>query len=241
MSDALLTIAQYTAAFETWASVSKLTDGQRAALADSLAHLRATFADDDTPRAADVYCAAFETHLSERDEDPNGDASRLRLLITKSCLLDRLIHCGEALRTVPCPEHKGRWSGIHLDPCPHGCSIGCGCTTGWLPSVETAINYGVSACRQFSASQMKCTEMGGLLRGKTRAPTLAEAAKHDGAWLVHFDAMTNVQVVTITAGLVRCDGFAWTLAEFVAANPDALWRPVNAERHIVAWPVATPV
>ena len=240
MSDTLLTIAQYTAAFETWAGVSKLTDGQRAVLVDSLAHLRAAFA-DDTPRAADVYCAAFESYLSERDEDPNHDASRLRLLITKSCLLDRLIHCGEALRTVPCPEHKGRWSGIHLDPCPHGCSIGCGCTTGWLPSVETAIRYGVSACRQFSASQMECARMTGLLRGMKRAPTLAEAAKHDGAWLVHFDAMTNVQVVTITAGLVRCDGFVWPLAEFVAANPGVLWRPVDADRHIVAWPVATPV
>jgi hypothetical protein len=239
MSDTLLTIAQYTAAFETWAGVSKLTDGQRAVLVDSLAHLRAAFA-DDTPRAADVYCAAFESYLSERDEDPNHDASRLRLLITKSCLLDRLIHCGEALRTVPCPEHKGRWSGIHLDPCPHGCSIGCGCTTGWLPSVETAINYGVSACRQFSASQMERAKMTGLLRGMKRAPTLAEAAKHDGRWLVHAADVRNAYVVDIIDGRAHRDGHSWPLAEFVAANPGALWRPINKERDIVAWPEVTP-
>lgn len=140
-----LTIAEYAEAFETWASVAKLTDGQRAVLDYSLVHLRATFA-DDTPRLADVYCAAFESHLSEREEDPGGDARRLRLLITKSCLLDRLIHCGEALRSVPCPEHKGRWSGLHSEPCPYGCSIGCGCTTGWLPSLDTAVRSFVGAC-----------------------------------------------------------------------------------------------
>ncbi len=239
MSIATLTVAAYTAAFETWASVAKLTDGQRAVLADSLAHLRATFT-DDTARAADVYCAAFESHLSERDEDPNGDASRLRLRITKSCLLDRIIHCGETLRAAPCPEHKGRWSGIHLDPCPHGCSIGCGCTTGWLPSVETAIRHGVSVCRQFSESQTARAKMTGLLRGRARTPTLAEAEKHNGTWLVHLSAMINVQVVTITAGLVRCDGFVWPIAEFAAANPDALWRPINAERAIVMWPEVSP-
>lgn len=83
-------------------------------------------------------------------------------------------------------------------------------------------------------------QMRDLIYGRSIAPTREEAAKHDGAWLVHFDAMTNVQVVTITAGLVRCDGFVWPLAEFVAANPGALWRPVNADRHIVAWPEVTP-
>ena len=237
MSDAL-TIAAYTAAFETWASVAKLTDGQRAVLADSLAHLRATFT-DDTARDADVYCAAFESHLSERDEDPNGDASRLWLLITKSCLLGRLIHCGEMLRAIPCPEHKGRWSGIHFDPCPHGCSLGCGCTTGWLPSVETAIRYGVSACRQFSESQTARAKMTGLLRGKTRAPTLAEAAKHNGAWLVDYGT-SDVGVVTIVDGRARCDVHSWPLDKFVAANPGALWRPINAERAIVMWPEVTP-
>lgn len=239
MSDATLTITAYVAAFETWASVAKLTNGQRVVLGDSLAHLRATFT-DDTPRAADVYCAAFDTHLSERDEDPDGDASRLRLLISKSCLLDRLLHHGEALRAVPCPEHRGRWSGIHWDPCPHGCSIGCGCTTGWLPSVETATRYGVKACRAFSKSQTECAKMTGLLRGRKRAPTLAEASAHNGAWLVHLAALTSVQVVTITAGMVRCDGLVWKLDEFAAANPDALWRPINAERAIVAWPEVTP-
>lgn len=239
MSDTPLTMTAYVAAFETWASVARLTDGQRAVLADSLAHIRETFT-DDTPRAADVYCAAFESHLSERDEDPNGDARRLRLSITKSCLLDRLVHHGETLRAVPCPEHKGRWSGIHFDPCPHGCSLGCGCTTGWLPSVETAIRYGVEACRQFSQSQTARAKMTGLLRGKTRAPTLAEAAAHNGAWLVHDVGVHNVYVADIIDGRVRCDGCSWPLAEFVAANPGVLWRPINAERAIVMWPEVTP-
>ena len=83
-------------------------------------------------------------------------------------------------------------------------------------------------------------QMRDLIYGRTIAPSIAEAAKHNGAWLVHFADMTNVQCVTITDGMVRCDGFAWSLAEFVAANDDLLWRPVNAERHIVAWPEVTP-
>lgn len=52
--------------------------------------------------------------------------------------------------------------------------------------------------------------------------------------------MVNVQVVTITAGMVRCYGLVWSLAEFAASNPGALWRPINAERAIVAWPEVTP-
>lgn len=83
-------------------------------------------------------------------------------------------------------------------------------------------------------------QMRDLIYGRSIAPTLAEATKHDGAWLVHFDAMVNVQVVTIIDGRVRCDGFSWPFAEFVAGNPGALWRPINADRHIVAWPEVTP-
>lgn len=79
-----------------------------------------------------------------------------------------------------------------------------------------------------------------VTHGRIVAPTIAEAAAHDGAWLVHFNAMVNVQVVTITAGMVRCYGLVWSLAEFAASNPGALWRPINAERAIVAWPEVTP-
>ncbi len=47
-------------------------------------------------------------------------------MIRKSNLLARLLYAGETLRTVPCPEHKGKWSGV--GDCKHGCQL-----TGWLP------------------------------------------------------------------------------------------------------------
>lgn len=52
------------------------------------------------------------------------------LQISKSALLDRLLYGGEPVRTKPCPEHKGRWSGLEFgeNMCPHGCQL-----TGWLP------------------------------------------------------------------------------------------------------------
>lgn len=49
--------------------------------------------------------------------------------ISKSNLLARILYGGEKLRTRPCPEHKGRWSGIMT--CPYGCG-----ETGWLPEPE---------------------------------------------------------------------------------------------------------
>ena len=56
--------------------------------------------------------------------------------IRKSNLLARLLYDGQALRTMPCPEHKGHWSGCKwpkdpkdLCPCMDGCNV-----TGWLPN-----------------------------------------------------------------------------------------------------------
>lgn len=201
-----LTIAEYVEAFETWASVAKLTDGQRAVLDYSLVHLRATFT-DDTLRDTKDYCAAFESHLSERDEDPSGDARRLRLLITKSCLLDRLIHCGEALRAVPCPEHKGRWSGLHSKPCPHGCSIGCGCTTGWLPSLDTAVRSYVGACAMMDTMRKdkmalrqeirRVTEErdNALRRARTATQTIVDEIGADGPMSVEDAAIKSVAAI----------------------------------------------
>lgn len=54
----------------------------------------------------------------------------LRVSIRKSNLLYRLLYKGEALRSSPCPAHKGKWSGLGSfdEPdCPHGCGF-----TGWL-------------------------------------------------------------------------------------------------------------
>ena len=58
------------------------------------------------------------------------------LQISKSCLLDRLFfQDDEAVRTEPCPEHKGRWSGCAWENLPCGCQNGSN-VTGWLPLPE---------------------------------------------------------------------------------------------------------
>lgn len=57
------------------------------------------------------------------------------LQIRKSCLLDRLFFQTEGLRTVPCPEHRGSWSGCVWKDLPCGCQNGAN-VTGWLPNAE---------------------------------------------------------------------------------------------------------
>lgn len=51
--------------------------------------------------------------------------------IGKSSYLARRLYGGEKRRTVPCPTHNGKWSGLPLtgDECP--CDL-----TGWLPAEE---------------------------------------------------------------------------------------------------------
>lgn len=80
------------------------------------------------------YCKALETYASlpEKDEKFREMYRRLQIDISKSCLLDRLIYCGEELRTVKCPVHKGHWSGIKFGNDECECVGSCGCTTGWL-------------------------------------------------------------------------------------------------------------
>jgi len=56
----------------------------------------------------------------------------IRLAISKSCLLDRLIYGGETLRTEMCPVHQGTWCGCSPNPQPAGCNCRHGiCITGW--------------------------------------------------------------------------------------------------------------
>jgi hypothetical protein len=130
-----LTIAEYIAAFETWARASALPDVLACILADALAHLRTAFPDDEVrePRA---YCDIMERYAAElasTDPSRRNALGELHMRIRKSCLLDRLIYCGEPLRTVPCPKHKGTWGGIHSGREQCACCGSCGCTTGWLP------------------------------------------------------------------------------------------------------------
>jgi hypothetical protein len=59
---------------------------------------------------------------------------KVDLAINKSNLLSRLFFTKENLRTEPCPEHKGHWSGCFMEG-PNG---PCRCqhegnVTGWLP------------------------------------------------------------------------------------------------------------
>lgn len=113
------------------------------------------------------YCAALEKWAelyldSENELRPDmmsglrAAFNTIRLAVSKSCLLDRLIYGGEKVSQTPCPVHKGRWSGIQVgwpgqkwsngedvEVSPmlqkwydEGCRCfkhSCGCTTGWQP------------------------------------------------------------------------------------------------------------
>lgn len=136
-----VTIYEYTTAFFTWSAVAHLPEKLTAILGKGMLHLLNTFKDSEA-REPEEYCkvlrewAQVAARSHKGDElwiGDHGDFGELHLRIEKSCLLDRLIYLGETVRTVPCPLHKGKWSGIHAERCPHGCDIGCGCTTGWLP------------------------------------------------------------------------------------------------------------
>lgn len=123
--------------------------------------------------ARDHYCESLRTWSKFMIEKENGsdDADRrftkaaqiFDIAISKSCLLDRMINCGEQPSQTPCPVHEGRWSGCHgpwpgamwisvengqkverpaepSEQCQKwydaGCRCfqhGCGCTTGWQP------------------------------------------------------------------------------------------------------------
>lgn len=97
------------------------------------------------------YCDAFRKwHQALKDKVARIDAGteqdyggeqyreiadaldRLVIPIAKSNLLWRLIYGAQPLRTKPCPEHKGQWSGCKWDSyceCMDGSDV-----TGWLPN-----------------------------------------------------------------------------------------------------------
>lgn len=115
-----------------------------------------------------AFCAAIDDWAARRidaeresaEEKTEGSFARswreVRLQITKSCLLDRVLYHGERPSQTPCPVHRGIWSGCHLgwpgqkwsdgraveeslqlrSWFDAGCRCflhGCGCTTGWQP------------------------------------------------------------------------------------------------------------
>ena len=63
-----------------------------------------------------------------------GHLNALQIPIMKSNFLARHVYDSEPLRTEPCPEHKGRWSGCVWgdQACEYGCMYGAN-VTGWLP------------------------------------------------------------------------------------------------------------
>ena len=113
------------------------------------------------------FCAALDTWAGlmikakiDRDVDEGGVFEKawreVRLAITKSCLLDRVLNHHEQPSQTLCPVHKGLWAGVHagwpgqlwsdgrpieIDPMLQewhdaGCRChlhSCGCTTGWNP------------------------------------------------------------------------------------------------------------
>jgi hypothetical protein len=71
----------------------------------------------------------YELQELFNSEDHANSVNLLFLQIQKSNLLARLLYGGEKLRAIPCPKHKGTWSGIEWsgNQCPHKCQL-----TGWI-------------------------------------------------------------------------------------------------------------
>lgn len=107
------------------------------------------------------YCSKFYEWVDLYLKGGNDFHETPTISVEKSCLLDRLLYCGENPSQTPCPVHKGMWSGCHgpwpgqflinlrsgekylANPDPvlqqwydEGCRCfqhRCGCTTGWQP------------------------------------------------------------------------------------------------------------
>ena len=79
-----------------------------------------------------TWFGAIRTNVARGGDHGRAYALELGMMdidIRKSDLLARLLFGGEKLRTVPCPEHKGRQD-------THALVVGTPCAcggTGWLP------------------------------------------------------------------------------------------------------------
>lgn len=123
-------VGEYVDALRTWAFVHpRLGDDARAALEAGCAYLEATF---DGVMAIDRLCRK----LTRWSLDHDGPIMHeLRLEISRSSLLGRLIYVGEPLRMQRCPIHDGRWAG-RFERCPAGCNFETQ-ITGWLPRLPS--------------------------------------------------------------------------------------------------------
>lgn len=97
---------------------------------------------EERATAADAYRGAHHARALQSDavrdmirhEDTADTVDRVFLMVRKSNLLHRLIYQGQAIRTVPCPTHKGTWSGCTWAAGAERCACVDGCNvTGWLP------------------------------------------------------------------------------------------------------------
>jgi hypothetical protein len=83
----------------------------------------------DAGKEPDERCHALDA--LRRYEAEANSVEHVFLSISKSNLLARVLYGGEKVRTVQCPEHKGKWNGqAMLMGCPHKCD-----GTGWLREV----------------------------------------------------------------------------------------------------------
>jgi len=154
-SEPVMPLKRYCSALETWAeAIADRTRRQTEALYPTIYdRVREPFSAEADARSY----AAWKLHDAEKRVDRNDGLPRsprdsalaeLRasedLLaqihyvftqIHKSNLLHRLLYQGQKLRSRPCPEHKGTWSGCHWEALPCGCQDGSN-VTGWLPEPE---------------------------------------------------------------------------------------------------------
>lgn len=90
-----------------------------------------------------AYCHAFKT-WADTVAHLIPAVRGIEISVTKSNLLARLIYGKERLRTTPCPEHKGHWSGLFIE---------CECQgTGWLPNKPLSLDTIEDTLKQLHVS-----------------------------------------------------------------------------------------
>lgn len=169
-------------------------------------------------RPVSEYCAAFriwneelhERHARRKGTDEEQydgwvkDLGTIRLQVSKSNFLWRLIYLGEKKRTRMCPEHKGGWFGLQGDThniCLHGCD-----KTGWLPEDDDPVH---DAHRKWIAQFREMPVMLGAEEAGecARAAMAAVAAAHGEqpfARGVSSETLLAIEQEFVKRGLMLC-------------------------------------